>query len=316
MHRLDSGVLTIGSTRLKRVYYNDCVTGKNDHFGTLLFDPEGRIVKVGDNQTWLYTGSRVEEGWASYARLFDLVTLEAEPKTMILTPETEESWASVHLAIQVDPSLYVLFYSTGAVVRAVLSERPDGPFFRDPEFQLVPTEAWEEGALESDGGFVKVGQADGKLRIWMLYDNLGPGTSGQNGWAEVEIDGQTRRVRLVRKHPNNPIDLLLPDRLAARTGGNVSSEVRFEGRYPLFYMSKPARREYRIGVVLSDDPLFQTVQTNTEFDTGTLDNETFSEKYQFYLHDNLLYLIYELGDKDIDCRTAVRKYAFLDRASD
>ena len=120
----------------------------------------------------------------------------------------------------------------------------------------------------------------------------------------------------MRKHPGNPIGLLLSHRLAARTGGNVSSEVRFEGQYPLFYMSKPARREYRIGVVLSDDPLFQTVQTNQEFDTGTLGDETFSEKYQFYICNDFLYLIYELGDKDIDCRTAVRKYAFLNRASE
>lgn len=309
--RLDDTVLRIGSTRLKRVYHNDSVTGGNDHFGTLLFDPDGRMVKWG-NKTWIYTGSKVEDDWVSNVRGFDPVTLEAGPKSRVLTPVEGENWASIHLAIRVDSELYVVFYSTGKVVRAALGERPEGPFERDAEFELASTEAWEEGALESDGGFVKIGQEDGRLRFWMLYDNLGPGTSGQNGWAEVEVDGRARQVRLVRKHPGNPIGLLLPDRLAARTGGNVSSDVRIDGLYPLFYMSKPARREYRIGVALSDDPLFQTVQVNTEFDTGSLGDEVFSEKYQFYVHDDLLYVIYEMGDKDVNCRTAVRKYAFLE----
>ena len=163
---------------------------------------------------------------------------------------------------------------------------------------------------------MKIGREGEKLRFWMLYDNLGPGTSGQNGWAEVEIDSRARRVRLVSKHPRNPIGLLLLGRLAARTGGNVSANVRFDGRYPLFYLSKPGRREYRIGVALSEDALFQTVRTNTEFDTERLGSETFSEKYQFYLQDNLFCLIYELGHKDGDCRTGVRKYEFLSSEPD
>ena len=91
----------------------------------------------------------------------------------------------------------------------------------------------------------------------------------------------------------------------------MSANVRFDGWYPLFYLTKPGRREYRIGVALSEDALFQMVRTNTEFDTERLGNETFSEKYQFYMQGNLLCLIYELGHKDGDCRTGMRKYEFL-----
>ena len=139
---------------------------------------------------------------------------------------------------------------------------------------------------------VKISENDAELQLWVLYDNLGSGTSGQNAWARVRIDKNSGKVELLGKHANNPLPLLLPDHIAARTGGNLESSVRIDGKYPLFYMSKLNRSTYRIGLALSEDPLFQTLAENVELDTP-LGSEKAIEKFQFYEHNDSLFLIYE-----------------------
>ena len=82
----DGRVLKIGSSRLRRVYHNDSVTGENDHFGTLLFDVDGHMVKGAGNSTWIYTGSRIEGGWVSNVRVFEPGSLETGPRSRVPTP--------------------------------------------------------------------------------------------------------------------------------------------------------------------------------------------------------------------------------------
>lgn len=306
-------IIHVGTERLQRVYHDDSVTGVNDHFGSLLFAPDGRPV-VDGGKTWLYTGSLVEGKWVSSARPFDLATLQAGPKTRVLSTADGEEWATIHLALKVTQSLYVAFYSTGQMVRAAVCNRPDGSFLPDPTFGIQPTEAWEQGTLEADGGFVPIEGSPGRLRLWLLYDNLGPGTSGQNDWAEVEVDKVKRRVRLLGKHPNNPILLLQPGQLAARTGGNVDLRVRFDDKHLLLYLLKTGRTEYHVAYALSRDPLFQEIDAQGILDEGYLGGETCSEKYQFYQRGDLLTVIYDLGHQDGDWRTGVRRYRFCCQA--
>lgn len=303
-------LIDIGGVKLQRVLHLDQMTGANDHFGALLFDGNGHLVKHGGNKTWLYCGAK-EEKWVSFVREFNLDTLKVKPRKKVLSTYKNDRWASVHLAVKVADDFFVLFYSTGKQVRAAVSKEPQGPFVTDPDFGIRPSQEWEKNcSIESDCGFVKISEDANELRIWKLYDTLGKGSTGQNGWAEVRLNKKTRKVELVRKHPANPIKLLRPDYVAARTGGNIDSRIRFNDHHALFYLSKKTNRDYRIAVALSKDPLFQTISHNREI-AGPLGNEGVIEKFQFYTHADHLFLIYENSNRHNDWRTSIRKYRVL-----
>ena len=304
------GLIDIGGVKLQRVLHHDQVTGTNDHFGALLFDGNGHLVKHDGNKTWLYCGAK-EEKWVSFVREFNLDTLKAKPRKKVLSTYRNDRWASVHLAVKVAEDFYVLFYSTGKQVRAAVGKDPEGPFVTDPDFGIRPSQEWEKNcSLESDCGFVKISENANELRIWKLYDTLGKGSTGQNGWAEVRLDKKRRQIQLVGKHSANPIKLLREGFVAARTGGNIDSRVRFNGQYPLFYLSKKTNRNYRIAVALSKDSLFQLIDYNREV-VGPLGTEGVIEKFQFYQHAGHLFLIYENSDRHNDWRTSIRKYRVI-----
>ena len=300
--------LKIGPVRLERIEHHDRLTGQKDHFGNLLFDTDGRLVRNDGHMTWMYTGALQENKWVSYAREFNLDTLEVSDRTQVLTPIAGDEWASIHLVIRVTDDFFVAFYSTGKLIRAAVSDRPDAVLTPDADFEIRASQEWERGcSLESDGGFVKIDEDDEVLKIWMLYDTLCAGSAGQNGWAEVHIHKPSRSVKLAGKHPDNPIKLKRPDRLAARTGGNLDSNVRFGGKYALFYLSKPDGGTYRMSVALSEDPLFQTIDENIEL-AGPLGRERVIEKFQFYEHRGDLFIIYEVSDAAGDWQTGLRRY--------
>lgn len=302
-----SELLEVGGVKLKQVFHHDHLTGTNDHFGALLFDSNGHLAKHNGNKTWLYCGAKFGQ-WKSFVREFDLNTLKVGQRTQILEPQPSDRWASVHLAIRAEEELYVLFYSTGKRVRAAVSRHPRGPFVVDEDFRIGASQPWENGcSIESDCGFVKITENADELHIWKLYDTLCAGSTGQNGWARVRIDKRTRKIELLGKHPENPIRLLRPDWTAARTGGNLDSRIRFNGLYPLFYLSKRESSSYRIGVALSRDPLFQTIESNVEAGKP-IGTERVIEKFQFYQHDGHFFLIYENADRHNDWRTSIRKY--------
>ena len=149
-------LIDIGGVKLQRVLHLDQVTGANDHFGALLFDGNGHLVKHGGNKTWLYCGAK-EEKWLSFVREFNLDTLKVKPRKKVLSAYKNDRWASVHLAVKVTEDFFVLFYSTGKQVRAAVSKEPQGPFVTDPDFGIRPSQEWEKNcSLESDCGFVKI----------------------------------------------------------------------------------------------------------------------------------------------------------------
>jgi hypothetical protein len=310
-HEPQDGSFQIGNLRFELVYHNDTLSGRNDHFGCLLFDADSRLALHNGTKTWLYTGSLIDakkNKWAGYVREFDIETLSVGPRKALLSPVDDEKWTAIHLAVQAADNLYVIFYSTGKDVRTAVSERPDGPFRRDPDFRLAPSEDWEKGAsLESDCGFVKIANNERTFEIWKLYDTLVPGARGLNGWARVKIDKVARRVELVGKHPGNPLQLSLPGRVAARTGGNLDSNFTVDGKRLLLYLSKPDRKTYLMSAALSADPLFQTIDENVELD-GPLGEENVIEKFQWFVHNDILHVIYEVGSKSGDWRTGLRKY--------
>ena len=308
---LGGDVVTIGDVKLEQVYHTDQLTGTNDHFGSLLFDSDGHLAKHGGNKTWLFTGAKIGQ-WISFVREFDLDTLRSSERKLILPVYKNDRWATAHLAIKAAEDLYVIFFSTGKQIRAAVAAVPEGPFTVDSSFGIRPNAEWEKGcAIESDCGFVKISETDDELRIWKLYDTLCEGSTGQNGWAEVRIDTRKRSIELVQKHPDNPIKLLKSGIIAARTGGNVDSRIRFAGKYGLFYLSKKNNRTYRMAAALGPDPLLQTIEWNEEI-AGPLGTEAVIEKFQWYFHAGHFFVIYENADSRNDWRSSIRKYRVIE----
>lgn len=295
--------------RARLLHHTDNLAGTNDHFGSLLFRPDGSLALQDERRTWLYTGSLEEERWVSYTRWLDVDTLATGAKTRVLVAHDDDDWATIHLVLAVTERLYVAFYSTGPALRAAVAERPDGAFRPVPGFRVVASDPWEMGCtIESDGGFHAVTENDHELVGWVLYDTLRPDTGGRNGWVLVRIDKTARAVTLIGKHPVNPLPHLLPGRLAARTGSNLASDVRVQGRRALWYLSKRDAATYHIGVALSDDPLFTSLTDNLELD-GVLGAEQVIEKFQVFERGGCLNLIYEVGPAgERRWRTGLRRY--------
>ena len=93
-------IIEIGGVKLKRVLHHDHVTGTNDHFGALLFDGNGHLVKHDGNKTRLYCGAK-EEKWVSFVREFNLDTLKAKPRIKVLSTNKNDRWASLHIPVNV-----------------------------------------------------------------------------------------------------------------------------------------------------------------------------------------------------------------------
>ena len=118
------------------------------------------------------------------------------------------------------------FYSTNGGVRAAVSDKPDGPFAAVADFKIGVTDAWEKAggesaSLESNGAHVFFDESTQALTLWLGFDSYHVDqTAGQLGWAKVRIDKQSRRVRLVAKHPGNPLPIL-PDNYMPRAAAVI-----------------------------------------------------------------------------------------------
>ena len=291
-------------------------------FGALLYDADGRLAMDGD-RTWLYTTGLFEApepgkrdwygNWVSHVRDFDPRTfMSGEPK-LALGLYGEDKWAVIHTALKVSGDLYVVFYSTNGLVRAATSPRPDGVFRPDPEFSLAVTEAWEgEGgekdSLESTGGFRKIADTDEALEIALLYDSYHVDqTRGDLGWANVRIDKATRNVELVGKDPEGSLPLRPEGYIAARAGGNLGSDVMLGGKHVMFYYLRPSKEVITLTAALSDDPSFREVDEIAEFGPVQGDEQVI-EKFQSYMIDDLLHVIYESKLASSHWGTGIRLY--------
>jgi hypothetical protein len=300
---------------------------ENSAFGSLLYDARGRLVLHDGDKTWLYTAAVLEaptDGtrdwygkWVSHVREFNVRNFASGDKSVALSVSGAERWAIIHDVIQVSDRLFVAFYSAFGGVRAALAERPQGPFLSVPDFELTPTEEWEKAggapqSLESNGAHVWIGEDSGSVVLWLGYDSyhVDIGT-GQLGWAKIAIDKDKRAVRLLEKHPRNPLPLLPEGDLAARCGGNLSSDLRLAGQYVFLYYTRPTRAKSFLTVALSPDPLFQNITQRIELEP-TLGDEKVIEKFESYVIDGKLHVIYESQLASGHWGTGMRTYRIAD----
>lgn len=299
----------VGSTKLTQIHHNQNVLPDRGHsgFGALLYDADGRLV-VDGNRTWLYTAGLFEAPepgrrdwygkWVGHVREFDPHTFESSEPKVALGLYGEDKWAVIHTALKVSDDLYVVFYSTNGLIRAATSPRPDGVFDPDPTFSLAVTEAWEQAggeidSLESTGGFRKLADTDEVLEIALLYDSYHVDrTTGDLGWANVRIHKSTGDVELIGKDADGPLPLRPEGYIAARAGGNLGSDVMLGGKHVMFYYLRPNQDVITLAAAISDDPGFRKVDEITEFGTVQGDEQVI-EKFQSYIIDGVLHIIYE-----------------------
>jgi hypothetical protein len=306
----EAEAIVIGDVALTRVHHDENLLPDREHagFSALLYDAAGNLVLHDGDKTWLYTtglfeaptgGQRDWYGkWVSHVREFNARTLVSGEKQVALGLSGDDQWAVIHNVVKVSDDLFVAFYSTNGGVRAAVSDRPDGMFEADPEFQIAVTEPWEdeggeEDSLESNGAHVLIEDTETALTLWLGYDSYHVDqTAGQLGWAKVRIDKAARTVELVEKHPDNPLPLLPEGYIAARAGGNLSGDIRFGDQHVFLYYTRPDQQQIMLTAALSPDPLFQEVSDIVEIEPPLGDEEVI-EKFEAYMLDDILYVIYE-----------------------
>lgn len=319
---------TIGDTTLKRIHHDENLLPDQGHagFGSLLFDVDGNLVLEKEGLSWLYTtglfeaptgGQRDWYGkWVSHVRTFNPKTLVSGEKKLSLGLASGEGWAVIHHAIKVSEDLYLAFYSTNVGVRAAIADKPDSEFTAIPDFELTVTEPWEDeggekDSLESCGGHVKVSNTEKAFEFYLIYDSYHvDATRGELGWAKLKLDKASRKISLLEKHPGNPLNLRPENYIAARAGGNVAADIQFDGNHTFFYYTRPNRNIIMMAAALSPDPLFQNITHRVEFDTP-LGNEIVIEKFEAYVLDNILHIIYENKLSSDHWGTGIRMYEIV-----
>jgi hypothetical protein len=303
-------VVIVGDVRLERVHFNQMLLPDHAHagFGSLVYDEKGELVLHGGNKTWLYTtglseaptgGQRDWYGkWISYVREFNVKTLVSGERKIVLGLAGTDRWAVIHDVIRAGPRLFVAFYSANGTVRAATSDKPNGLFKAVRDFKIEVTDEWEkEGgeidSLESNGAHVLVGGTDHVLTLWLGYDSYHVDrTAGQLGWAKVQIDKGSGNVEFVEKHPANPLPVLAKNYIAARCGGNLATNIRLGEQHAFFFYSRPNTQKIMLTAALSLDPLFQHVTNIVEIEPP-LGDEKVIEKFESYMFDDELHIIYE-----------------------
>lgn len=319
----------LGSVGLQRVHHDGNLLPDREHagFSALLYDAEGELVLHDGDKTWLYTtglfeaptgGQRDWYGkWVSHVREFNAKTLVSGEKQVALGLSGDDQWAVIHDVMKVSDDLFVAFYSTNGGVRAAVSDRPDGMFEADPEFQIAVTEPWEEeggeeDSLESNGAHVLIEDTDADLTFWLGYDSYHVDqTAGQLGWAKLRIDKTARTVELVEKHPDNPLPLLPEGYIAARAGGNLGADIRLGGEHVFFYYTRPDQQQIMLTAALSPDPLFQEVTEIVELEPPLGDEEVI-EKFEAYMMGDILHIIYENKLASGHWGTGIRLYEIIE----
>jgi hypothetical protein len=303
-------VAIVGNVRLERIRHNPMLLPDHEHagFGSLLYDKKGELVLHDGTKTWLYTtglfeaptgGRRDWYGkWISYVREFDVRTLDSGKRKIVLGLADADRWAVIHDVIKVSENLFIAFYSANGTVRAATSNHPDGPFKAGHDFRIDVTDAWEKesghvNSLESNGAHVLVNETDHDLTLWVGYDSYHVDqVAGQLGWAKVRIDKSSGHVDLIEKYPLNPLAMLPKDYIAARCGGNLATNIRFGDQYVFFYYSRPSKAKIMLTAALSSDPLFQHISKIVEIEPP-LGDERVIEKFEAYMFDNELHIVYE-----------------------
>lgn len=314
----DRDTVTVGKVQLAlRSHVEDvCGDAADSGFGSLLFDTDGRVSLHDGTRTWLYTTRRDSmRGWMSVVREFDLRSLDLGPSIPVLQPGPEDAWAVIHHVLQIAPGTCLALYSSGAGVRAAVAPAPNSAFSRDPDFVLQPADGWEHGgagphgwSLEANAAYVKIDEDSAQLEFWEGYDSYHRDeVRGDLGWARLAFDKTRGRLRLLSRHPDNPLDFRPDGFICARCGGNLASDVRIQGQRAFFYYARPDRSELAAYVALAGDPLFQAPTLRQAFDRPR-GNEEVIEKFQTYMLDGTFHLLYESRLSNGWWRTGLRRY--------
>jgi hypothetical protein len=297
-----------------------CGDPGNTGFGSLVFDTDGRLLTHSGTRTWLYTVGHDADGrWMSMVRELDLRTLECSRPVPVLHPEAGSRWAVIHHVLQVRDGPYLALLSDDTGIRGAVASRPDGPFVYDPDFAVRPEIGWETGdgpldgwTLEVNAAYEKIREDSTHLEFWEGYDSYHRGeTRGDLGWVRLSFDKRRGRFQELGRHESNPLPFRPAGHICARCGGNLASDVRFSGQRAYFYYARPDRSRLSAFVALSDDPLFRDTCLVQEFDRPRGDEEVI-EKFQAYIFDGLLHLLYESRLKNGLWRTSLRRYRELD----
>lgn len=295
--------------------YKADVLQEEHGFGGFLFDTAGRLFVVGNGWTWLYTTRVVDGRWESWARRFHPETLRRGPARLVLLPAENRDRAVLHHVISVAEDFYVGFLCDGIGITVATATAPNGDFTIDPEFTLYPEIGWEtrngpvDGwSLESNGAMVPVSEDTDSVVFWQGYDSYRKdGGFGELGWARLRIHRKTRRVELLERHSDNPVQFLQEGSLCARCGGNLDHDIRIGGKHAFFFYTRPTRGTLKLGLALSDDPLFFEDVLIEIFDS-LFGDEQVAEKFEAMQYGDELYLFYESMIKDKTWRTGVRTY--------
>ena len=288
--------------------------GEPHGFGGFLFDVMGKPV-VEDGLTWLYTANLVDGLWESWARPFNLRTLEHGPARRVLVADPGRDRAVLHHIVAVAGDLIVGLYCDGLGFSAGVASSPDAEFVHDPGFALRPEVGWEtrhgapEGwSLECNGAHVPCETTPAAVVFWQGYDSYRrDGRLGDLGWVRIRVDRSARKVTALERHPDNPLAFRQPDWLCVRCGGNLSSDVTVAGKRAFFYYIRPDEPQFFIGMSLSSDPLF--FRDVSHYVVGAaLEQEVVAEKFQAIQTGDELLLFYESRLKDGTWRTGLRRY--------
>ena len=285
-------------------------------FGSFLFDTNGRVV-LNDNTVWLYTTVFAGKKWESWVRSFDINRIKAGPARRVLVSEPGDLRGAVlHHVIKISPDFFVGFFRGGKGVQAAVAKAPDSLFKRDGAFRIDPVQGWEtrndttEGwVLEVNGAFVTIREDMDEIVFWQGYDSyLATRLLGDLAWAKIRIDKKTRRISLEGRHPENPLRFRRPNWSCARCGGNLSSDVRIDGRHAFFYYFRPSNSsDAYIALALCRDPLFQADADHYLVD-HMRGQEEVAEKFQVIQHGKELLVFSESRFKDQSWHTGMRRF--------
>jgi hypothetical protein len=289
--------------------------GEAHGFGTLPFDPRGRLVAEG-SRTRLWTTLEETGGWTTWRRDLDLDGLAHGPATRVLEPSDDDLMAVVHDVIVLADGRALALYSNGRGLRAALAPHQDAPFERLDGFALDPEEPWEllgkrpdECSLEANGAHVLVEETSEALELWVGYDSYHRDEKrGDLGWVRLRLDLRADSLTALGRHERNPLPFRPKGWACARCGGNLATDVRVGERRIFFYYLRPDPARVVLAAVSGDDPLFLDADAPVEYDTLS-GPEVLAEKFEAVVWGGDLLVFYESRHADGSWHTALRRYA-------
>lgn len=276
----------------------------NANFMALLYNTDGSLVIHNNNLTWMYWENMTT--YVQYAQEFNIDTLQFIGNPYEVKPlDANSTENNPHLVLKITDNMYVMFYTKwvgfgGKTIRIAYSSTPNGTFIRDTTFEIThdTTSTWE-ASIETNGCWSKINETSTNVTGWLGYEHMGYGMTGEfgyhrMGWANITINKSTGHTVYNNRHPSNPLTWLIPENSTTAYGGsNLDSSIRINNKYVLIYWARIGTSTDQVWQALSDDPLFLSGTKKLLYSYGNVSGTP--EKYQFYVRNNILYLLYEIA---------------------